>query len=241
MKIPFLQRFYASVARHTAERLANDLQFAIQTEARDTSARFIVESMKEARPFRDQQSLLLHGVEKALPVRGCVCEFGVFEGRTLRVLADNSVERTIHGFDSFEGLPTSWRQGFDKGAFKVTPPRFTQNNIRLHIGWFEQTLSPFLHQFADKIALAHIDCDLYSSTKTVLDAIVPRLTIGSILVFDEYFNYPSWQDHEHRALLEVINAGAIEVAYIGYNSYGQQVAAQVVGGHAISKGEALKQ
>jgi len=36
----------------------------------------------------------------------------------------------------------------------------------------------------------HIDCDLYSST--IFDLWGNKIVEGTILVFDEYFNYPGW-------------------------------------------------
>ena len=41
------------------------------------------------------------------------------------------------------------------------------------------------------IALAYIDCDMYSSTKTVLEFLLPRLKHGRTLAFDDYF---CWAD-----------------------------------------------
>jgi hypothetical protein len=42
-------------------------------------------------------------------------------------------------------------------------------NVQLIKGWFNETLPKFtnLLESDDKIALLHIDCDIYSSTKTV--------------------------------------------------------------------------
>jgi hypothetical protein len=40
---------------------------------------------------------------------GLVLEFGVWSGRTIDLVADRvGPSRTVHGFDSFEGLPQEW-------------------------------------------------------------------------------------------------------------------------------------
>ena len=57
--------------------------------------------------------------------------------------------------------------------------------VTLHRGLFSQTLPPFLDGHDGALRLAHIDCDLYSATETALEA-APRVTPGTVLVFDEY-------------------------------------------------------
>jgi hypothetical protein len=43
-------------------------------------------------------------------------EFGVASGNTINYIS-RFTQDTVYGFDSFEGLPEKWRDGFDKGAF----------------------------------------------------------------------------------------------------------------------------
>ena len=45
----------------------------------------------------------------------------------------------------------------------------------------------------------NIDCDIYSSTKDIFDIAGDRINPGCIIVFDEYINYPSWEQHEFKA------------------------------------------
>ena len=53
--------------------------------------------------------------------------------------------------------------------------------MRLYKGWFEQTLPAFLEgqrgraRAELRIAFVHMDCDIYSSTKCVLDCLAPHL------------------------------------------------------------------
>ncbi len=74
----------------------------------------------------------------------------------------------------------------------------------------------------------HIDCDLYSSTKTVLGLLKDRLRDGAILVFDEYFNYPGWEQHEYKAFLEFIDQSGFKFEYLGCNPRHQQVAVMLL-------------
>ena len=43
-------------------------------------------------------------------------EFGVATGRTINYISKFTNEK-VYGFDSFEGLPEKWRDGYDTGAF----------------------------------------------------------------------------------------------------------------------------
>jgi hypothetical protein len=77
------------------------------------------------------------------------------------------------------------------------------------------------------VAFLHLDADLYSSTVTVLEHVGPRLRPGSVIVFDEYFNYPGWEQHEHRAWLEFVAKTGITYQYVAYTCNNEQVAVVV--------------
>jgi hypothetical protein len=62
----------------------------------------------------------------------------------------------------------------------------------------------------------HVDCDLYASTRTVLSVFCHQLVPGTVIVFDELFNYPNFADHEMRALVETTVAEGLEYQYLGY-------------------------
>ena len=116
-------------------------------------------------------------------------EFGVYEGYTLRRWAKllNNPNSSLHGFDSFEGLPENWDQLRVKGTFDVKGviPSYEDPRVALHQGWFEDTLPPFTLPQHDRLVI-HIDADLYSSTKFVLDTLRERIVPGTIIIFDEF-------------------------------------------------------
>jgi hypothetical protein len=216
-----------------AYKLESDLKHVLNRRAAEDSAAYIETAAMAARSMDDSDIVLVDSVDRALKVSGCFCEFGVFQGRTLTRIASLAPDRAVHGFDSFEGLPEDWRDGYKQGAFQTRVPAIGAKNVQLHAGWFDATVPSFVATLAQPVALAHIDCDLYSSTRTVLDSITPHLTVGSIILFDEYFNYPGWRHHEHRALQESIESGELTVDAISYNAHGEQVAFIVTGGTKI--------
>jgi len=134
-------------------------------------------------------------------------EFGVYHGNTINKLAKRAHPNVVHGFDSFEGLPETWRPGiFEKGCFNMHGgiPKDLAANVELHVGWFDATLPKFKELIGDKnLACIHIDCDLYSSTKTILNILKDNIR-DTILIFDELLDYSGFEDHEIKAFWEFL-------------------------------------
>ena len=190
------------------------------------SVDYIERALPDALGFDSQRELIEFSL-RATAVEGHYLEFGVFTGGTIRFIARHIGGRTIHGFDSFEGLPEAW-SGFNLGgkAFDVGGrlPRVPAN-VELHRGYFDASLPAWLAGHPGPIAFVHVDCDLYSSTKTILNLIAPRLISGSVILFDEYFNYPNWEQHEFKAFQEFVAAFAVKYTYLGFAR--QQVAVRI--------------
>lgn len=133
---------------------------------------------------------------------GIILEFGVFQGNSLRYLAQQRPQAQIHGFDSFQGFPrdgrTDWTQDFAVAALPEVP-----GNVTLHPGFFAETVPPFAAQWQGQrpqIALIHVDCDIFSAAHTVLQALGPYLRAGDVIVFDELMNYTEFAANEFLAL-----------------------------------------
>jgi hypothetical protein len=141
-------------------------------------------------------------------------EFGVHTGFSINmtaVLRGPSTGNPVHGFDAFQGLPDQWRSGYVQGVFSLNgmaPP--VEKDVRLHVGWFNETLEPFLAAHPGAyIAHANIDMDIYSGAVHVLRNILPRCRNGSVLHFHELFSYNSTTnvfggDEEMAALYDVL-------------------------------------
>ncbi|GAA6622679.1 hypothetical protein NUACC26_085030 [Scytonema sp. NUACC26] len=65
--------------------------------------------------------------------------------------------------------------------------------------------------------MLHVDCDLYSSTKTIFRYLGEKLTEGSIIVFDELIEYPGFEEHELKAFYEFALASEKQFQWIGIN------------------------
>lgn len=163
----------------------------------------------------------------AAPAEGLTLECGVYFGRSLRQIAAASTG-TVHGFDSFQGLPEAWSAAEGPGSYSTGGQRPAMpDRVVLHAGWFEHTLPPFFAAHAGPIRLLHIDCDLYSSTRTVLQAAAPRLVPGSVIVFDDLLGYPGYREHELRALEEFTRETRMQWEIVAVALLGREVAIRV--------------
>lgn len=206
-------------------RARRDIVFAADREASLQSARFVQQHMPRVPHFGAPHETLRYALGLA-PEGGMALEFGVYTGATLKIIA-KARESEVYGFDSFEGLPEDWRNGFPAGTFTMDGLPDVPG-AELVPGWFDETLPKFLEQHTGPVTFLHVDCDLYSSTKTVLDLVGPRLVEGSVIVFDEYFNYPQWQEHEYKAWMEHVEAHGVEFEYLGYTYDHEQVIVKVI-------------
>jgi hypothetical protein len=163
---------------------------------------------------------------KAAKVKGSVLEFGVRHANSTRQLATLS-EQQVHGFDSFEGIPEDWHDE-GKGSYStrgVIPQ--VPSNIHLHAGWFDATLPKFLETNAEQARLINIDCDIYSSTKTVLDLLAPRIVKGTVIIFDEYIGNQHWREDEYKAFQEAVTTYGWKYEYLAFSFFTKQVVVRV--------------
>jgi hypothetical protein len=146
-------------------------------------------------------------------------EFGVAQGRTINYIS-KFTNGKVYGFDSFEGLPENWRDGFPKGTFSNDGqlPQ-VDDNVILIKGLFNEVLPDFMKNQNKKVSFIHIDCDLYSSTKCVLDMLKAHFDKGCVVVFDELVNYPGFDgdNGELRAFYEFITENYVNYEWIGMN------------------------
>lgn len=140
--------------------------------------------------------------------KGYWLEFGVATGKSMNITTEafryrgNLPYVKLHGFDSFEGLPTAWKSGtghYGKGEFTLhgkVPP--VKKEATLHKGLFDQTLPPFLasHPLSkrsepidDNVLIGiNIDNDLLEGTNFILKQLLPYMRVGTVLHFHEIFS-----------------------------------------------------
>jgi hypothetical protein len=191
-----------------------------------SSAAFERENLAQAAHFKSRVQLFGYALSRVGNDSGLFLEFGVYKGDSINRLAGLRPGVRWYGFDSFVGLPEAWTLGARTGAFSIGGKLPTvRDNVTLIKGFFEQTLAPFVAEHrGSKIAFLHIDCDLYSATRTIFAELGGMLQPGCIVVFDELINYAGWQGGEYKAFIEFVGESKRSFEYIGYVRTGGQVA-----------------
>lgn len=179
---------------------------------------FADDHMRDALFHMDQFLVIRSKMEEIGSTGDTILDFGVYKGASTRALAAIFPRHAIHGFDSFEGLPEDWNHAL-KASFSDAAGLIPEapKNVTFHKGWFDDTAPAWASSNRRaKIALLRIDCDIYSSTKTIFDSIGPMIGSGSWICFDELIGYYGWQGHEHKAFEEFLKARSLKAEYVAY-------------------------
>ncbi len=225
--LPIVNQILDILINRFRKRFATDIQFERQARALRSTVDYVEAHMKDVTSMDSKWKVHQFAISK-VSVKGLYLEFGVYKGQTIDFIA-KQVPQTVFGFDSFEGLPEFWRDGFDKGTFALNKLPKVEENVVLVKGYFDQSLPDFLLKYeSEPIAYLHIDCDLYSSTKTLFEHLKSNIVPGTVIVFDEYFNFPGWEEDEFRAFKEFVEENQLKYTYLTYNRLNEQVAIKIV-------------
>ena len=154
---------------------------------------------------------------------GHVLEFGVFKGTSLirfltyRDMLESSNSRKVIGFDVFGKFPKSndkddsefikrfesqGGDGIPVDQLEVALQNKLFNNYELVKGNIFDTIPEYIAEHPElRIALLHIDVDVYEPSKFILDKLFDRVVKGGLVVFDDYATVAG----ETRAVDEFLN------------------------------------
>jgi hypothetical protein len=200
---------------------------ALQLAAMLDGAEYAAEHMRGAHATSDRNEILLRGVDHA-PHEGLFLEFGVGNGRSINLTAER-VNSTVHGFDSFEHAPRNPQPSHALGHLQRSGRHpAVLPNVMLHVGQIRETLPDFVAACDSPIAFLHIKCNHYSPTNFVFHHLGCRLRIGTVIVFNAYFNFPGWRNHGYRAFQELVQERALRYRYLAYNTAEWNAAVQII-------------
>jgi len=122
---------------------------------------------------------------------GEVAEVGVYKGGTAKLLAQTVLQKTVHLFDTFSGMPATdasldnHRAGdFEDTSLAAVRDHLREcGNVRFYQGLFPSTAGPIE---GVQFSLVHVDADIYDSVKACCDFFYPRMGKGGLFVFDDY-------------------------------------------------------
>ena len=173
----------------------------------------VYQVLEETRKYQGRFSILEFGTSQ-----GYAFTKMLYATRFLRL----SDRVTVHAFDSFEGLPPATHPGdrnvvtrddvFVAGQYRGNRDGLEDycsrhyDNYAIHQGYFENVLTAgVLERFRWELpVLLWIDCDYYSSARTVMERILPYVPSGCVVYFDDLsYNYGSRLTGEARLVHEV--------------------------------------
>lgn len=151
---------------------------------------------------------LLNYLHKALKLEGDVCEFGVANGATSALIA-NEIKKTDKGiwlFDSFKGLPAPSIKDvllndiyglgsieayegkmacpIDSVSAKLNDIDFPQSRTKIIPGFIDETIK--CCNLPKKVCFAYVDFDFYEPIRTALNFLDTVLTINGFIMVDDY-------------------------------------------------------
>jgi hypothetical protein len=169
-------------------------------------------------------SLLKKAVELTANMQGLYLDFGTLTGNVIKVMSSLLPNNIIYGFDSYKGYPEEFGVQ-SKGAWGIPIPTNFPSNTKLVVGLFQDTLYDFLKEKQQKINIIHIDCDLYDSTKCVLDECYSYMQIGTVVQFNGLFNRNVigdtlyWFNDELTAWNDFVKEKNIDWSWIGSQGF----------------------
>lgn len=152
---------------------------------------------------------IINMLGKTVNIGGDVCEFGVAQGETSALIANEicGSDKILHLFDSFEGLPAPTDmdqlkddilslgsmhayQGKMSCPVEMVKERlamisFPQSQYRIHQGFIEDLIEE-KHSFSESVSFAYVDFDFYEPIKITLAFLGSTLSTGGVIMVDDY-------------------------------------------------------
>lgn len=153
---------------------------------------------------------IIQALAKCRELEGDVCEFGVAQGETSALIANEiklTGHKVLHLFDSFEGLPQPSEKDrlkddvFALGSMEAYAGRmscmedmvlarlkavaFPEQRYQIHKGFFEEIVRSDRH-LPEKVCFAYVDFDLYEPIKLALEFLHRVTPGGASIVVDDY-------------------------------------------------------
>jgi hypothetical protein len=174
---------------------------------------FVEKTFKRAIPVKSDSEVLRIGSDY-VSTDGEYLVFGVGCGKAVNFLAALNPTHNIICFDSFTTKKPS------------TP---FLHNVRLIEGQFRDTLPSYSTDYFDglQIAFIYINCHTYQSTKDVFLWLKDYLGDRTVIVFDEFYNFPGFENEELKAFEEFLVENRFQAEYLSYNTENEQVAVRL--------------
>jgi predicted O-methyltransferase YrrM len=166
-------------------------------KARQSDLDFIARVRRERKLLlSDHEAFqIMMTVRRTARIHGDIAEVGAYQGASAKLIAHAAHNKSIHLFDTFEGLPSLLdidRSAFHDGQFVADVSDVSEYlsffpSITLYKGIFPETAGPIVSK---KFSFVHLDVDLYQSTKDSLEFFYPRMQKGGVIISHDYMTAP---------------------------------------------------
>jgi O-methyltransferase len=163
------------------------------------------EFAKNLKKIRKETELLIEDIEAyhiymatktTQKVPGDIAEVGVYRGGSAKIICSAKGDKTLHLFDTFEGLPKvdeidmvwPFYEGKFAASFEDVKEYLKDDpNVFFYKGIFPATSDPVKDK---QFSLVNLDVDCYESTKQCLEFFYPRMSRGGIMISHDYITAP---------------------------------------------------
>ena len=132
-------------------------------------------------------------VKETKKISGDIAEVGVYKGGSARIISHAKGDKTLHLFDTFEGLPAPSHEKDNYGKYpqgrfisaydEVKSSLSSYPHVYIYKGLFPETANPIRDK---KFSFVHLDVDIYQSTIQCLEFFYPRMNPGGIIISHDY-------------------------------------------------------
>lgn len=143
----------------------------------------------------DEAYKIIMATRNSKKVPGDIAEVGVYKGGTAKLICEEKGEKSLHLFDTFEGLPeikdidkSKHRKGqYPSNYYEVKKYLKNYPKVNFYQGIFPSTAD----QVKDKkFSFVHLDVDIYESTLEALKFFFPRMSKGGVIISHDYVMAP---------------------------------------------------
>ncbi|MDD5530837.1 MAG: macrocin O-methyltransferase [bacterium] len=190
-----IDRFSDSLLAYGIRQLASSIELKVMTYYHDKQTMEIMKQIfNEDKPFLlwPSELLLIYSFAKnQVDIDGDYAEVGVFKGATAKAICEAKRNKSLHLFDTFEGLPQINSKMDNKFATRMFKSDFQRvkdklakyPNIHIYKGIFPQTGTAIQNK---KFAFVHLDVDIYQSTKDCIEFFYNRMSKNGIIISHDY-------------------------------------------------------
>ncbi len=135
-------------------------------------------------------------VKRTKKINGDIAEVGSYRGGSAKLICEAMGNKTLHLFDTFEGLPGLSQHDnpkqFQKGNYSASLEDVKSylrkyQNVHFYKGLFPTTADPIKN---NDFSFVHLDLDLHKATLESLDFFYPRMNKGGVILSHDYISAP---------------------------------------------------